>query len=244
VRVDAVVSDGTGIDSSTEDTVVEVFEETDFEVIFGETVESFCDEMVAESCFGETFARDFFNETIAGEVFDETVVEGFFNEIVVESFFDETDLEDFGATKVECAFGEVEIELIFDKTDTETLFDEICVEDIDDKTIVGAGEASVNERTDSNRRKERGMNIISNVQRTKINTLRTLHLNLQSSIEHTYNPEIVVDAMQHYCLVTDSVYVTFNNVSIHRYSDPDYFEPPLHSRDYLRFMFPSTCLRG
>lgn len=77
-----------------------------------------------------------------------------------------------------------------------------------------------------------------------IKTLRTLHLNLQSSIEHTYNPEIVVDAMQHYCLVTDSLYVTFNNVSIHRYSDLDYFEPPLHSRDCLRFRFPSTCLRG
>lgn len=68
--------------------------------------------------------------------------------------------------KVDCAFGEVETELIFDETDTEILFDEICAEDIDDETIVGvgAGEASVNERTDSNRRKERGMNIISNVQ--------------------------------------------------------------------------------
>lgn len=66
--------------------------------------------------------------------------------------------------KVDCAFGEVETELIFDETDTEILFDEICVEDTDDETIVGAGEASVNERTDSNRRKERGMNIISNVQ--------------------------------------------------------------------------------
>ena len=77
-----------------------------------------------------------------------------------------------------------------------------------------------------------------------IKVLRTLHLNLQSGTQHTCNPEIVVDAMQHSCLVTDSLYVTFNNVSIHRYSDPDYFEPPLHSRDYLRFMFPSTRLRG
>ena len=164
VRVDTVVSDGTGLDSSTEDAVVEVFKETDFEVIFGETVESFCDEMVAENCFDEIFTRDFFNETIAGEVFDETAVEGFFNEIVVESFFDETDLEDFDATKVECAFGEMEIELVFDEMDRDGPFERPGVVDPNDETIVGAGEASVNERADSNRRKKKWMNMFSNVQ--------------------------------------------------------------------------------